>query len=116
MERKTRISRKRHGETTLVPLIREDFQDRYLQFVDLQDATKTAFEKVLEDPQSQELNKAVTFAQRDEMMFGFNFWIDIREHYGNWVDPLAIRDGFELVIQKKQPDILKDILNGGIQP
>ena len=100
-QRPTRIKRKKIWEETFVPCLPEDLQDLFEKLIECGYTVQRCGEELALAPQNSELHKALFMASWRENNLSFEFWNALRERYNNWLDPLGIRDGYEVVIERR---------------
>lgn len=104
---KTRIGAPiRRGEKVLVPILREDFQERFLQIYDLADEAVKLTEEHNEAEMTVDGRDEIAFADLGKRMEisqmtceikTKQLWLDIQMHYNIWNRSIGVRDGFVLV-------------------
>lgn len=95
--RKTRIDYRRSTDETFLQVLPEDLQTDYNAALEATDEKKRAAEDLSHNLKNPDFHKAFFLSRRKEYLLHYDFWIKFRDRFNNWIDPLAVRDGYEVV-------------------
>ena len=111
--RKTRISRRRADDVTIVAVIAEDLQDLFEKWRDAKEAYLNAND-VFQKKNTPETFKMVWLACINQEAVLNSFWVETRDRYNIWtIDTYTIRDGYELVKAKPHQHQIIELMGGG---
>lgn len=96
-KRTTRIRRRSIWEQTVVPVLSEDLQTKFDDMLDIGYEVATACEEVMQSPQDPVRARNLYVLRQKRNIAAYAFWIEVRDKYGNWIDYLGVRDGYEVV-------------------
>lgn len=110
----------KHGEKVIVPIIREDFQERFMELYDIGVELQGLHDDVKELKGAAEPNEAAIYEARKKFDKGrmagdikrAQLWLDIQTHYDIWAKDIGVRDGFVLVECREDEAALNSFRSG----
>ena len=95
----------KRGEKVMVPIVREDFQERFMELYDGAAESKQLLDEMKEMKAQKEHDPVVLHElerkqERQYMVMEIKtkqLWLDLQDHYNIWGKNIGLRDGFVLV-------------------